>query len=667
MRVTSRLSSYCKPRPVLLLVMLTLLLAPDAAASADEELPPETPYEIATFLWKKDFRGQKPGPEMAGRFVRTYLERLDPEKKFFLQSDVDEFLGRAEIVLGALIHYGDTFPAQEIYKRYLSRIREVSNLASKLAEVDYDFHLPTKIHRPGSNPGYSRSEAEREDLFERKIKFLLARLHIQGKLPEDAVALIKTSFKQRVTRAENLDGAEIIGQVLDSFAKSLDPHQSYLTTQAYQKLVDFNQGKAGGLGITCHPTGGNCKILQIDPEGEIAAHPRIQPGDVILEIGQEEEGPMEPLFGKTFPEFKQELRGDLGSLVRLRVRHQDGVEANYTVRRTQIDDDSKVFEKIKNWKGPSGNIVRVGIIYFPRFYGKISDVLPSAPSLSADLDPVLRKFEGNVDVIVVDLRKSSGGILAEGISAAGLFNGPGPMAQFSESFREHVVGRHEEAALFSGPTVVVMDRQSASDSELFIEALKDFDRALVIGDSSSFGKGTIQGLLPLLKGALKHTVSGVFSPKGRSVQRKGATPYLVFRNLGDVPNSGEASYPYSLELEDLRSLAEGIHSWNFINPAIVLHLRGEHEKRIRFNPKLGAFVDWVTACIANRQRIETEFDFARLEGAERHEREIMEKQRNLLSTGARRVDTFGDDLYSGEILNITADYFETLKAMGRIR
>jgi carboxyl-terminal processing protease len=572
-------------------------------------------YVTARLLEEYHYSRHPLDEEMSGKFFDGYLEALDPQHSYFLQSDIAEF-GHYRTNLDTLTiddrGVANLTPACEIFQRYLQRLQQRVAYADHLLKQDeFRFHTSDRMLLDRSKAPYPKDLAEarrlwKQDLLYRYLQEKVSRevsptnSNVILPLPQSAPAEIAEKLARHyhwILRAStNWDSSDILQTYLNALTHAYDPHSDYLNTSHAQ---DFSIGmnlSLFGVGAQLVDKDGYCTIKALIPGGPAAKSKQLKENDRIIAVAQGSQ-PNVDVVDMELSKIVQLIRGPKGTEVRLTIIPADDPSPPRVV--TLIRDEIKLEDqeaKAQLIESPDGHggTNRIGVIDVPSFYAPIDSSGSVARSkqsfISVDTVKLIKKLEQEkVAGIIIDLRNNGGGSLEEAVRFTGLFitNGPVVLARFPDG---HVVADedNDSSELYDGPLIVLVNRFSASASEIVAGALQDYGRALIVGDSSTYGKGTVQNLNPLRPfiwsanesttndpGTVKITIRKFYRVTGASTQSKGVEPDIVLPDTLSYLNSiGEDTMENALPWDTIPSVK--YDKLNLVQPYLPqLRLRSE--------------------------------------------------------------------------------------------
>jgi carboxyl-terminal processing protease len=524
----------------------------------------------AIILSKVQYRLQPFNLEISEQFFDRYLDSLDPAHILFLQSDVQEFSRYRDQLHHKILLSGDTSPAHEIFERFIQRIdQQVALVKSQLQtntfvfKGDETFELDRK-----KEPRPANLQAAHQ-LWRERLRFEYLQEKLNQEKPEEIVKKISRRYTNTQRILKEFDGNDVLQYFLNALARVYDPHSEYMGRSVAENFKINMQLSLIGIGAQLQSEDGYCKIRELVAGGPAERSKKLRVNDRIIAVAQGDEEPVDILDMK-LDKAVALIRGKKGTEVRLTIIPANA--ADPSVRRVipLIRDEIKLDDgeaKAKIIDVPGASKLRLGVIDLPSFYASF-DEKSTPKSCTADVARLLEKLKREkVDGIILDLRRNGGGSLDEAIRLTGLFIPSGPVVQVRDPRGTIMVESDRDPAVqYDGPLMVLTSRFSASASEILAGALQDYDRALIVGDKATHGKGTVQQLMqlePQMKrqglvltnnpGELKFTIRMFFRPSGASTQLKGVVPDLVLPSLNNYAELGEESLPGALPYDTIAS------------------------------------------------------------------------------------------------------------------
>lgn len=579
---------------------LALVLAVFSVARAGAELRP-LPYEApaahlsAEILTHYHYRHLPLNDALSRKIFVTYLKRLDDEKMIFLKSDIDHFAPDRTRLDNAILDENLDIPFA-IFDLYQKRMRERLNYARSLLPHGFDFTKKESYEIDRKHEPWPKTTAEMDDLWRKRVKNEWLRLKLAGKNRKTIVKILDKRYRRGLRRLSQLKSQDAFQTFLNSYAMTIDPHTNYFGVRASQDFDIAMSLSLVGIGAVLYEKDEYTTIREVLPGGAAAQSGKLKPGDRIVGVGQGDNGPIEDIVGWRIDDAVSLIRGKKHTVVVLDVlpaaAGADGKHELVRLVRKKItlaeQSASKSVIKVKD-----GHIThRIGVITLPSFYEDFAAHArgdANYKSASRDVARLLKELKKeHVEGVVVDLRNDGGGSLHEAVALTGLFIDQGPVVQQRDSRgRVQVKSDTDSGAVWSGPLGVLINHGSASASEIFTAAIKDYGRGVIMG-ARSFGKGTVQTIVNLDEmaknpkpkfGELKMTIAEFFRINGGSTQLRGVTPDVAFPAPAEATlGYGESSYDNALPWTQIKPADyEPVANLSHIVPRLV----ARHQRRIR--------------------------------------------------------------------------------------
>jgi carboxyl-terminal processing protease len=527
----------------------------------------------AKILSQINYAHTLPSDEISRRMFSEYLDELDSLHLFFLQPDVEEFEPYRARLDTMLLQQGDITPANRIYARFLERFNQQMDYINQLLKTEkFTFTGDEMYQYDRKKAPFPKDIDEAHRMWRDRIRYEYLQEKLNKKSPEEIVKTLTTRYSRLAHVIHEEDNDDIFEHYLNALAHAYDPHSDYmgkstLATFGIQMKLSFF-----GIGAVLEPDEEYVRIAELTPGGPAMKSGKLKPGDRIIAVAQGEKSPVDTT-GMKINNVVDMIRGPKGTQVKLTVIPVDATDKS--VRKTVVltRDQVKLEEqeakaRLIDMPDNHGGSTRLGVITVPSFYADVDSHDQVRKSTTMDVAKLLKKLkEQKVNGVILDLRNNGGGYLSEAISLTGLFIKQGPVVQVRDSNNETEVKSDEDPSVaYDGPLIVMTNRLSASASEIMAGALQDYGRALIVGDTSTFGKGTVQEVLelaPILRkngldiqanpGALKLTIQKFYRASGQSTQLKGVIPDVILPSMYDVITVGEKSLDYPLPYDVIAS------------------------------------------------------------------------------------------------------------------
>lgn len=578
-------------------LLSTVLLLYAALAPAEVLRPSDEQAYVARYMSRffprQHLSQLKLDDMLSERIWNNFITSLDYERVFFLQADIDNF----KVKINSLddeLKKGDLSFAFEIFDLYQKRLSNRCEYVEGLLKSEFDFSLDETYTWKRRDAAWVQDEKEWDDLWRKRIKNEMLRSKISEILkneepktgqpdkssseeipastnsaaastnsipviaPAEAVA---KRYKQLLNIVKDYDADQVVQRYLTAFAAAYDPHSSYMSASSLEDFDIEMKLSLVGIGAILQAEDGAAKIVRLIPGGPASKdkrEKRLQPGDKIIAVAQGETEAVDILHWP-LNKIVQKIRGEKGTIVTLTVIPASDPSGATTKTVDLVRDEVKLEEQAVKWTAheihQGTNSVPLAVINVPAFYAnlRVRETDSEYRSSADDVKKALKEIAtNNVSGIILDLRNNGGGSLVDAIRMTGLFIKDGPVVQVVESSSAPKSLDDEDSSVeYDGPLVVLVNRLSASASEILAAALKDYGRAVIIGDSRTHGKGTVQTVVNIGSnpdfGALKITTAGFYRISGDSTQLRGVIPDIYIPSPLDYMELGEDSLQYPLE------------------------------------------------------------------------------------------------------------------------
>lgn len=572
------------------LLSLLLLTFTISAYGADDkglqQLQPLTPEsehpklyrEVFDRLATEHYRSKNINDDLSKEYLSSYIERLDPAKRYFLASDIKEF-SQWQTKLDDLARRGDVTVGFYIFNRL--RERAVSRLQSNIAilednEFSFDFSTNKTIILDSDQRDWFDSIEAADQFSVNALQDSMIRLILSGKEEQDARDLLVKRYRAQLTQYKQRKSDDVFDLYINALASLYDPHTSYFSPRTMENFKINMSLSLEGIGAELTTKDEHTEVVRVIPGGPADLQGILKPEDKIIGVGQGEKEIVD-VVGWRIDDVVELIRGKKGSVVRLEISTTaDSQKIIEIVRdRVKLEDKSAQSEIIEIQSGDQ--TYKLGVIDIPTFYMDFNAYRqrdPNFKSSSGDVYRLLQELEEeNVDGIILDLRNNGGGSLFEASALTDLFINYGPVVQIKDSKKR--IDRNRRAfskAAYTGPLLVLINRLSASASEIFAGAMQDYGRALVVG-SQSYGKGTVQDVTELSDGQLKLTVSKFYRVSGDSTQHRGVIPDIKLPSIYNSDEIGESEQENALLWDQIHPVPHQSSNQlkSIIQPLVIRH------------------------------------------------------------------------------------------------
>jgi carboxyl-terminal processing protease len=511
--------------------------------------------QVGALLEDNHYSQQRIDDAMSPRVMDKFLDGLDGQRSYFLASDIAEFQAY-RLRFDDMIRTGDLEPAYAMFARYQQRNRERIRHALALLDQTPDFTLDESFEFDREKASWPTTTGELDELWRKRVKNDAISLLLAGKTWDEAREVLRTRYDRVLKRADQVKPEEVFEVFLNSYARTFDPHSNYFSprnSEEYKIQMSLNYE---GIGASLQLIDDYVTIMNLIEGGPAAASGALSVNDRITAVGQGKQGPLTDVVGWRIDDVVQLIRGKGGTLVRLQILPVGAApgspERVLEFTRGKVTLEAQAARKELKTIKRGDTEYRVGVINVPGFYSDYDGQRAGDKNYRSTTRDVRRLIdelkEEKIDGLVIDLRGNGGGFLPEAQSLTGLFVDQGPVVQvqFSNGERE-VLDDPDAGIAYDGPLVVVIDRFSASASEIFAGAIQDYRRGVVVGQRS-FGKGTVQNLVPLsrwsarpVNGQLTVTIGKFYRVTGESTQHRGVEPDVELASPISLKDIGESS------------------------------------------------------------------------------------------------------------------------------
>ena len=516
------------------------------------------------FLANWHYKDTRLDDELSEMIFDGYLDLLDPNYSFFLATDVETF-APYRLNLDDALQHSDPTPAYEMFNVYVQRVKERVAFAREQLKQPMDFTIDENYIWDRSDIKWAKTEAELDEFWRLRVKNDFLRLRLTDKEDEAILETLDDRYENLDRRISELNSDDIFQFFMNAFAQSIEPHTAYMSPRRSENFEISMRLSLEGIGALLGRENEYTSIASVVPGGPADQEGHLKAGDKVLAVGQGKDGKMEDVVGWRVDDVVDLIRGPKHTIVRLEVLHEEsglnGPTEIIEISRDEVKlEEQAAQSRIIEVPGENEGVVKVGVIDLPVFYLDFTGRAKNLPDYRSSTRDVRRlidemKAEG-IEGLIVDLRNNGGGSLLEATTLTGLFIDEGPVVQVRNSSGRISTEEDTDPGMsWEGPLAVLVNRYSASASEIFAAAIQDYGRGLVIGETT-FGKGTVQNLVDLddyappsdegKMGQLKITMAQFFRVNGGSTQNRGVVPDIQFPSAGDPDEYGERSLDNAL-------------------------------------------------------------------------------------------------------------------------
>jgi carboxyl-terminal processing protease len=607
-----------------------------AGALAPTDAQKATARKVGRILEEAHYSRAPIDKKMSEQVFQRYLDFLDSQRSYFLASDIAEFQAY-RFKFDDMIRTGDVEPAYAIFARFQQRNRERVQQAIALLKTEPDWTVNESFEFERQKAAWPASEAEVNELWRKRVKNDALSLLLTGKQWTEVQDLLKKRYERVLKRVDQITPEDVFENLMNAYARSFDPHSSYFSprnSEEYRIQMSLNYE---GIGASLQLVDDYVTIMNVIEGGPAAVAATLNTNDRITGVGQGHEGEFKDVIGWRLDDVVQLIRGKAGTTVRLQVLAAGAAPGTQEkvlefVRNKVTLEAQAAHKEVKNITR-DGHTIKVGVITVPGFYQDIAAQNAGDQNYRSTTRDVLRLLNElkaeNVQGLVLDLRGDGGGYLPEATALTGLFIDHGPVVQLKDTTgRLEVLDDPEPAAAYGGPLAVLVDRFSASASEIFAGAIQDYHRGVILGQRT-FGKGTVQNLVPLdrwsqkpVSGQLTVTIGKFYRVTGESTQHRGVEPDVALPSPIDMKEIGESALEAALPWDRIAGVPFQASATS--PPALPLAtLASDEDSRAQKDPDYR----WLVSDIAAIDTVREQHSVSLNLKARREERTRQEKER----------------------------------------
>ena len=577
--------------------------SPKPATPSADILPGELQIKmqgyVLNLLRTRHYRHVPLNDSVSSLILDRYLETLDPSRVYFLEADVKSF-EQFRTKLDDALEEGNLVPAYYIYNIFKKRFLERSNYIPKLLEKEFDYKADEYFISDRDKQPYAKSADELNDIWRKLLKNQALSLKISGKNWTETQKILKGRFDRLAKTTMKDDAEDVFNKYMNAYAGTFDPHTNYFSPQ---DAADFKQDLSGsfeGIGALLTLDNDYVKVADVVVGGPAYKSKLLHKGDRITGVAQGDTGKVTDIVGWQVNDAVQLIRGKKGTVVRLQVLPADGGESATSTEiklvREKIRNEDRVAKKDILNLDYKGRKYKFGVITLPVFYADYDAARRGEKDYSSTTHDVKRLIQElapeKIDGLIMDLRNNGGGFLPEAVDLTGLFIPKGPVVQQREPGGIEVLEDQDPVEVYSGPLVVMINRFSASASEIFAGAIQDYKRGIIIGETS-YGKGTVQTTYDLSNvmpdsrqspGLLKVTIAKFYRITGSSTQLRGVAPDVELPSAYEPNEYKEVSEASALPWDQIppsRYVAT-----RKVSPELLTDLRSNYAKRLQTDSEL---------------------------------------------------------------------------------
>jgi len=654
-------------RFILIILLAASLMAADISTIEFSQLSPEPQHKKVSSLIVKyldNFHYQKKAVDdsMSVEVFDRFFDKLDPTRVYFLASDIVHF-DKYRYVLDDYLRIGYVDPAYEIFNLFEERMAERLAYTYKVIKKPFDYSLDEYLETDRSEVPWAKSIPELDDLWRKRLKNEALNLKLSGKKDDEIVEVLTKRYNRLEKNLSQLQSEDVFQILMNSFTECFDPHTSYFSPKDFDDFKIQMSQAYSGIGARLQTEDDFTVVREIIPGGPADKSKKLQTDDKIVGVGQETAGEIIDVVGWRIDDVVQLIRGEKGSVVRLQIQ-QAGSSAGAAPDTIALTRDKIKLED----HSAEGHIINItankrdfhyAVIEIPQFYSDFEGRRSgdkNYKSTTNDVHRILKELQADtLDGVIIDLRRNGGGFLNEAIDLTGLFIDKGPVVQVRNTMGKVAVEWDEDPEIaYSGPLAVLVDRISASASEIFAAAIQDYKRGLIIG-SQTFGKGTVQNAVSLDRflpntagklGQLKITVAKFYRINGGSTQHVGVIPDISFPSRFELMDIGESAEKNALLWDQIDPV--NYKSYSNIGE-LIPQLEIRHNIRISEDPQYAILLESMEEFERNKNKTKISLNYV----TRKSEREEAEQKKNE----EKEKSTEEDPLLT-ESAHVLSDYIQ---------
>lgn len=632
--------------------------------------------------------------ELSERVYSLYVNSLDPQRLYFLQSDIDQF-DQHKFLFDDYLRKAELGFPFDMYNKLIQRLDERDTKVNELLERDFDFTTKEELLINRKDEPYAKSVQELDEIWYQRVKNELVNLLVSDDelTLDEAKAKLKKRYATRHERLMQVDVEDIFEIYMNTVALAFDPHSGYLS---HRTMENFNINMSlslQGIGTVLRQDDDGISIMEVVPGGPADQTNQLVLGDQLVGVAQGDDGEFLDIVGMRLDRVVDKIRGKKGTVVRLQVMSNKGKGPEKIVRivRDQVKLEQQAAKSEVKTVTKDGQAQKIGVITLPTFYSDFEGNKGGEKefrSTTRDIKKLVKELQDKdqIEGLIIDLRGNGGGALEEVINLSALFIEPKKTVVQVKNYNGSIDTRHstQEKKIYDGPLMVITDRLSASASEIFAGSIQDQGRGLIVG-STTFGKGTVQSLLPLegwlakseKPGQSKVTIAMFYRANGESTQEKGVVPDVVLPQIYNPLDIGESKEKYVLPWDKIpasKDLVVMESVQEYIQP-----LQKAHDERLKNDDKLKIFQKqrdkiqelWDVKTLSlnlderRKELKEQEDDSFKSSNEIRAMYDLepltLEQYKNEDGTHTKLLKDTTPDILLDESVNIMSDYIELLK------
>ncbi len=570
---------------------------------------------ITSILTRYHYNAFDINDSLSNIIFNRYLDALDQGKYYFLKEDVDSFHDYKN-KLDDFLLTGDVYFYYEVFELFLKRLNERINYVDKLLENEFDYATDEIFYFDRKDSDWAKSKSDLDDLWRKRLKSDALTYKLNGKDWAFIQKTLRNRYNNFAKFLNQYNSEDVFQLAMNSFTEAIDPHTNYLSPETSDNFKIDMSLSLEGIGARLQTDGDYTKVAEVIPGGPAYKSKLINVDDKIIGVAQGDDGEFEDVIGWRITDVVKLIRGEKGTIVRLQIipagsdLNTKPKEIKLVREKVKLEDQAAKSEILELNNGNKS--FKIGVIKIPKFYNDFDgrrngdgNFKSTTKDVKAILDTLMQK---SVDGVVIDLRDDGGGSLQEAIELTGLFIKEGPVVQVRNSDGSVDVSEDPDPSIvYDGPLAVLVNRFSASASEIFSAAIQDYGRGLIIGEQT-YGKGTVQNLIDLNRlaskktnkfGQVKLTIAKYYRINGGSTQSLGVLPDIKFPSYVDPSEFGESAQPSALPWDEISSAS--FTKFNNLSDFIP-DLISRHNNRIKNNFDFNYMISDIENYKLNREK-----------------------------------------------------------------
>lgn len=610
LRSIRSLRPLCRALLVTLSLLLTCTAAADTRQTSLDSLSPSAEHKQATevisyLMQQYHYSRVSVDDQLSDQIFDRFLELLDRQKTFFLASDIEEF-EKFRLEFDDALRNAQLDPIFDMFKQFRARVEERSQFAQGLLAREFDFTIDESYTFDREDAVWPQSQQAADELWRKRVKSDVLNLRLAERSKEELTKTLQERYTRMERRVSQLSANDVFQTFINAYTLSVEPHTSYFSPRSSENFKINMSLSLEGIGAALRTEGEYTVVQNVITGGPAAMSEKIGAEDRIIGVGDGDVEDIVDVVSWPLNDVVDLIRGPKGSTIRLKILTANASEGSPPAVITLVRDKIKLEEQAAKSSVVdvmrNGEKKRFGVIDLPTFYldsAAMAQGQPDFRSTTRDVKRLLKELTstpGGIDGVIVDLRRNGGGSLFEATQLTGLFIKSGPVVQIRSSNGDIDAEEDTDPTVaYSGPLAVLVDRNSASASEIFAAAIQDYGRGVVVGEPT-FGKGTVQTVAPLDNegklGQLKITMAKFFRVNGDSTQHRGVTPDVLFPTALDSDAQGERGLDNALAWTDVA--ATNFDAWSKSKPDYT-YLQPLHESRYRANDSFTLLIEELQA------------------------------------------------------------------------